>query len=105
MRPLMFQFILLLLLTVTSRLAAHGDLHERIEAVTQKILTNPSDPDFLLQRADLHRQHEEFDAALTDLEKAEQLKPNWVLVPLQRARIHFDLGKFSRAETAASNCL
>lgn len=96
---------LLLFLAASTRLAAHGDLHERIEAVTQKILAQPSDPDLWLQRADLHRQHEEFDAALTDLEKAGQLKPHWLLVPLQLARIHFDQGNFSRAETTATDCL
>ncbi len=84
---------------------AHGDLHERIETLTRQITLHPDDAKLWLQRADLRRQHEEFDAALTDLERAGKVKPGWPLVPLQQARIYFDLRRFAKCERAATACL
>ncbi len=84
---------------------AHGDLHDRIETLTQQITAHPSNPELWLQRADLRRQHEEFDAALTDLERAGKLKPGWPPVPLQQARIYFDMRRFAKCERAATACL
>jgi tetratricopeptide (TPR) repeat protein len=94
-----------LLVWSTAPAAAHGDLHERIEAVTEKIQVAPTDPDLLLQRADLRRQHEEWDAAFADLEKALELRPNWSAAYLQQARIFYDMSKFRKAISAASDCL
>lgn len=88
-----------------SHALAHGDLHERIEAVTAQMLTNSTAPELWLQRADLNRQHGEFTDALADLDHVRQLKPGWAAVPLQLARIYFDAGEFARCEFAASECL
>lgn len=84
---------------------AHGDVHERITAVTTQILSNAANPELWLLRADLRRQHGEFRDALADLEIASRLKPGWSLVMLQRARIFFDTAKFSDCERAATDCL
>ena len=90
---------------IAFRTQAHGDLHERITAISAQILTNPSSPDLWLQRADLHRQHAEFDAAQTDLDHAAQLKPGWASAELQQARIAFDRENFPGAVRAAGDCL
>jgi tetratricopeptide (TPR) repeat protein len=103
----MLRPVLLLWSTVIFSLCAfaHGDLHERIAAVTAQIQTNPASPGLWLQRADLHRQHGEFAAAKNDLDHAAQLKPGWPAAHLQRARISFDTEKFSDCELAATACL
>jgi predicted Zn-dependent protease len=93
------------LLARPPRAAAHGDLHERIEALTSQILTNQSAPELWLLRADLRRQHGEFAAALTDLDHAARLKPRWAAASLQRARICYDSEQFPATIRAASDCL
>lgn len=87
------------------RVQAHGDLHERINSLTAQILTNSTNPELWLQRADLHRQHAEFAAAQTDLDRAMQLKPGWASAALQQARIAFDREDFPGCEQAATSCL
>jgi tetratricopeptide (TPR) repeat protein len=89
----------------TPCLRAHGDLHERIATLTAQILTNQAVPELWLQRADLNREHGEYDAAISDLDRAAQLRPGWSAVPLQRARISYDTGKFAGCELAATDCL
>lgn len=87
------------------RASAHGDLHDRIAALSAQLGTNAGNAELWLQRADLQRQHEDFPAALADLEHVQQLKPDWPATALQRARIQFDAKNFSACETAATDCL
>lgn len=84
---------------------AHGDLHDRIAALSVQLFTNQSTPELWLLRADLRRQHGEFAAAGEDLDQAMQLKPGWAPAFLLRARICFDAEKFSACEQAATACL
>lgn len=84
---------------------AHGDLHERIVALTEQLRTNRTNPDLWLRRADLHRQHGEFKSAQADIGKAARLKPAWAATSLQRARVFFDMGKLPDAISAATDCL
>ncbi len=84
---------------------AHGDLHDRIEVVSAQILTNQTAPELWLLRADLQRLHGEFAAAGKDLDQVMQLKPGWTPAFLLRARLDFDLEKFSECEAAATACL
>ncbi|MEI6971844.1 MAG: hypothetical protein WCL44_10045 [bacterium] len=84
---------------------AHGDLRERIDAVTGQILSNTATPELWLQRADLNRQRGDYGAAHSDLDHVFQLRPDWPAACLQRARIGFDSGHFAECEQAASDCL
>lgn len=84
---------------------AHGDLDLRVQAVSQQLRTNSTNAALWLERADLHRRHRDFLAALTDLTAAEQLRPRWVPVMLQRARVLADAGQPAGAIKAASECL
>jgi len=90
---------------LTPNALAHGDLDERIAAVSAQLVTNSTAPELWLQRADLNREHGDYPAALADLAHAAQLRPNWTAVSLQRARIWYDDGKFSQCEYAATECL
>ncbi len=84
---------------------AHGDLHERILALTQQIQTNSATADLWLQRADLHRQHGDFIHATADAAEAARLRPDWPAAILERARIQFDAGQSAAAIEAATACL
>lgn len=84
---------------------AHGDLHERIVAVTAQLETNAASPELWLVRADLQRQHGDFIAALSDLSRATALKTNWPAAILQRARIAADMEIFPECIRSATACL
>ena len=98
-------FALIVSLSLASPAHAHGDLHERIAALSAQISTNQNDATLWLQRADLERQHAEFSTAQTDLDHAAQLRPGWASVALQRARLAFDCGNFPATIRAAGDCL
>ncbi len=52
---------------------AHGELDERIEAVTQELEQQPDNTDLLLKRAKLYFQHGDHMKSIRDYEKAETL--------------------------------
>jgi tetratricopeptide (TPR) repeat protein len=84
---------------------AHGDLHERIAALTRQLERDPRNAELWLQRADALRRHGEFAAALADVAASEKLKPNQPAADLQRARVWFDAGEFPKAVRATDACL
>lgn len=92
-------------LGLTQTVGAHGDLHERIEAISAQLCTNQADANLWLLRADLHRQHGAMFTALADVERAAKLKPGWSAVNLQRARIGFDSENYAGTVAAATDCL
>jgi tetratricopeptide (TPR) repeat protein len=56
-------------------LSAHGAIHERILSISRQIEERPHEAGLFSRRADLERQHHEWDAALADIERARQLDP------------------------------
>jgi len=76
--------VVAVLLVASSSLQAHGDLHEQIAAVTQRIAEHPRDAALYFRRAELHRQHEAWDSAWADLETAGRLDA--ALADLERLR-------------------
>ncbi len=93
------------LLAFPPQTLAHGDLHERILALTQQIRTNTASPELRLQRADLCRQHGDYPGATADAAEALRLQPDWPAAILQRARIQFDAGQAAAAADSATACL
>lgn len=85
---------LALVLTATLNLStlAHGDRHDHIDAITEKLVAKPNQPALLLEHSDLHFQHEEYDQALRDLVLAERLDPKAAPFPLLRARAYIPAG-------------
>lgn len=51
---------------------AHGDVHEQIERVTRLISARPEAASLYLRRAELHRNHCDWPAALADVQRAAQ---------------------------------
>ena len=77
---------------------SHGDIHERIEALTTKLKSSPDSAVLYLERGDLHRLHREWKEAHRDLDRAESLDGNLAAVWLARARLLHDTGEHADAE-------
>ena len=77
---------LALTLTLATRqtACAHGNAHERMQALTVEITKSPTNSALLFQRGELQLQHGEWLAALKDFEAARQLSP--ALPGLEHAR-------------------
>ena len=65
---------------------AHGDLHERIDALTAKLSRDPHNAALYFQRGELHREHGEFSDALADFASAERVDPEHADVDFARGR-------------------
>jgi predicted Zn-dependent protease len=66
--------------------SGHGDLHERIEELSERLAATPNDVELLLRRGDLYRQHKDYAAALRDLDRVERLGGREADVLLLRGR-------------------
>jgi tetratricopeptide (TPR) repeat protein len=84
---------------------AHGDLHGLIQNVTREIEQAPRNPELYLRRAELHRAHEGWDAALADIERATVLTNQYHVLHLARARVYLDAGWFESAKVTADRFL
>jgi tetratricopeptide (TPR) repeat protein len=86
-------------------LLAHGDLDEQIAEVTRRIERAPRDAGLRLRRAELHRAHEDWPSAITDLRRAAELDPGLPAVDLSLARTWLQAGDPARALQAADRFL
>ncbi len=93
------------LASATPPAGAHGDLHERIRALSQQIQTNAGAAGLWLERADLNRQHGDVISARADAVVAARIKPDWPATLLEQARIEFDAAQLSSAADFATGCL
>lgn len=78
----------------------HGTLHERIEAMDRLAAEHPRSAEPVLRRAELHREHGDYDLALADIWLAEELEPELPRVDLHRARVYRDQGQAQKAREA-----
>lgn len=69
------------------QLLAHGALHEQIATATKQIEKNPKSAELYLKRGELHRAHEDWDAALADYERVATLNPKLAIVDLARGKL------------------
>jgi tetratricopeptide (TPR) repeat protein len=69
-------FVLSLGLVRPAPVAAHGDLHDQIAAVTHQIHQDPTNATLFLKRGELYRVHREWEAALSDYAEVVRLDPN-----------------------------
>jgi len=75
----------------------HGVLQERIVKLTGEIAVWPQNAALYLQRAELYRQHQQFNEALADLEVARMLVPTMSAVSSTRARVFAESGQITNA--------
>lgn len=78
-------------------IAAHEGLHEQIAEATSQIKREPKNASLYLKRGELYRLHREWNAALADYRRAEQLNPRLEEVKFARARMYYDAGKPEKA--------
>lgn len=76
---------------------AHGDLHEQIEAISARIKADPGNAELVFHRAELYRDHEEWERAAADYDLAAKLAPASVAVRLGRGRLLLAMGKLDAA--------
>jgi tetratricopeptide (TPR) repeat protein len=77
--------------------SAHGDLDIRIAAATQQIAQDTNNGSLYLQRAELHREHKDWAAAMTDYDRAASLDPKIPTVEFYRGRMLGDAGRYDDA--------
>ena len=79
-----------LLTVMPLSMSAHGDLHLQIQEVTKQIEKEPRNADLYLKRGELHRAHQEWDAAQADYDFASALNPKLAVVDLARGRMFLE---------------
>ena len=87
-----FQRIILafVLLGLAANAFAHGEVHDRINALTAEIARAPSNAPLYFQRAELYRIDGDFTNALTDLNRAAEVDPSLRRVDFCRGRVLFE---------------
>ncbi len=92
-------------LTLPPAAAGHGDIHERVAALTKQIEQSPANADLYLKRGDLHRLHRDWDAALADYERAAQIAPGLAALDLHRGTTLLEAGWPHSAKVALDRFL
>jgi len=85
--------------------AAHGDIHERIAALTKRIAQEPANADLYLKRGELYHAHREWDAALADYARAQELNPRLTDIDLYRGLTYLAAGRLRPAQSALDRFL
>jgi tetratricopeptide (TPR) repeat protein len=98
-------FVLALCAMAPSRLCAHGDLHEQIEALDRQISQSPAAAHLYLRRGELRHAHGDWPAARADYDKAAELATDMVEVDLARARLFLAMAELSEARKAIDRFL
>lgn len=83
-----------------SAAGAHGAVHEQIAVVTRQIALHPTAASLYLKRAELHRFHRDWDAALADFDRCLRLVPGLPIVDFLRGRTLFEAGRPAAARPA-----
>ena len=97
--------IRLIFLTLSSLIAwpqhvcAHGSYHDVVDALTKEITARPDDAALYVKRATAHVEHEEWQPALIDLEKADRLAPGTLQTDYLRGKALVCGKQFAMAQT------
>lgn len=83
-------FCLLLLVLAPLSGLAHGDLHLQIEEATRRIAQAPTNAELYLRRGELHRAHQDWDAAQADYDRTLSLNPKLAIVDLARGKMFLE---------------
>lgn len=88
--------IMFVCLLASAPLWAHGDLHERINQVTEEIKEDPTNPALYFKRGQLYFHHEEYDNSLADYDKAIELGLNDEEIDYWKARLFLAIDETER---------
>jgi tetratricopeptide (TPR) repeat protein len=89
--------ILIIGLLFSNTSEAHGDLHQRIQNVTNQIQTNPDSTYLYLKRGILYYQHEQFEKSLQDLKECEMRKYSDKILDLTFAKTYQKMGALDQS--------
>lgn len=98
-------WVVAFVLLLPSVAVAHGDLHEQIAAMTRRIEQDPARAELYVRRGQLHRAHQEWNAALADYDRAERLEPGLVVLDFLRGVALLDAGRPEAARAALDRFL
>ncbi len=79
------------------RASGHADLEFQIVEVSKEIAQNPKDATLYVKRGELFRVHENWDAALSDFNKAAKLDPEIENINLFRGKTYLESGRLDMA--------
>lgn len=85
-----FSIVAGLLTAMPLSVPAHGDLHIQIQEVTRQIEKEPRNAELYLKRGELHRAHQEWDAAQADYDYVSTLNAKLTVVDLARGRMFLE---------------
>lgn len=85
-------------------LYAHAEIDARVAAVAKQIVADPRNAELYLKRAELHRLHQDWAAALADYQRAEQLARHLEVV-FYRGRMWLNAGRLDLAKSALDHFL
>jgi tetratricopeptide (TPR) repeat protein len=80
---------------------AHGDLHDRIVALTKEIEQSPTNAALYFQRGECHRNHQEWKEAVADFDRVAQLDPSLKRIDFVRGRLWLDANDPTASSAAA----
>jgi len=92
-------------LFVSSIMYAHGDLSIRIHEKTKEISKDTTNSKLYFERGFLYQQHEEFNKALSDYLRSEELGNTEKLLKYRKAKIYFALTDYHSALKAVDQCI
>jgi len=84
---------------------AHRPVKEHLVAVTGQIQADPRNPHLYLKRGELNSQNGDWDAALTDYERVEELDATLKIVDLFRGKTLLEAGRFRQAQSVLDRFL
>lgn len=96
------QLLCLLQLAGTVGVWGHGSYHDLLAALDRELMQKPDNAALYLKRAGLHVAHEDWQAALIDLEQVERLIPDTKETDLVRGQALVLAGRWQAAESALS---
>lgn len=84
---------------------SHGDVHGQIVAITERIQKDPKNPELYMARGELHRTHQDWDAAHGDYDRAFSLNPKLDVADFARGRLFYEANWFLSAKIALDRFL
>ena len=79
-----------LALLVVTPIESHEEIEVQVAEITRRLTLEPENATLLLRRAELHRFHRDWPAALADYESAMELDPGLHVVQLSIGRLFLD---------------
>lgn len=98
-------YTILALLFYSSLALGHGDIHNRIAAVTEEIKIAPDSAFLFIKRGELKYQHEKYKSSIKDFKAAYKLRYISVRLDLDLARSYFKMNRYKKATKYADKVL